>query len=77
MDLSEVVCSKCQRSILRKSTDGKWRLSSKVIKTKDDGTGMVVVCRVCSNEQAVPLMLSMSPVEIQPRGSFHVRTMKT
>jgi RNase P subunit RPR2 len=61
--LREVICSKCDSMILRKSHDGMWRFSSKVIKSNEDGSGVIAVCKKCGNEEPMPVRISMSPID--------------
>jgi len=79
--LSEIRCKNCNRLILRKSGDGFVRVTSKVIKSNQDGTGVIAVCKVCNSEQEVPLVLSMPPLSnedsLVQKGPFRVRSQKT
>jgi len=79
--LSEIRCSNCKRLIIRKSGDGFFRVTSKVIKSNQDGTGVVAICKVCNSEEPVPLVLSMPPITnedaIVQRGPFRVRSTGT
>jgi len=79
--LREVTCSKCENLILRKSHDGFWRFSTKVLKSTEDGGGVVAVCRGCGNEELMPITISMAPMgdfdmESKPNASFSVRDKK-
>lgn len=61
--LREITCSGCSSLILRKSRDGFWRFSTKVMKSTSDGNGVVAVCRACGNEELMPITIAMRPVE--------------
>jgi hypothetical protein len=81
MMLREITCSCCEKKILRKSMDGNWRISSRVIKSSPDGMKVVAVCRECNNEEVMPMMITMSPVmsnpsEMMNRGDFMIRRKK-
>ena len=60
--LTEVRCTKCTTMILRKSRDGYWRVSSRVLRAADDGREVVAVCKGCGTEQKIPMILSMPPM---------------
>ena len=84
--LQEIVCSCCQKKILRKSMDGHWRISNKVMTLSQDGSGVFVVCKDCGHEEAMPFSIMMKSVQKDEhkqeyeeisRGPFLVRKKKT
>ena len=59
--MHEIVCSTrgCNCRILRKSNDGYWRFSTKVIKAVGDGSIVIAVCKSCGQEVLLPVTLTM------------------
>ncbi len=57
--LHEIFCSCCQTKILRKSQDGNWRISNKVMMMGKDGNGVCAVCKDCGHEQPMPFTIVM------------------
>lgn len=59
--MHEIVCSTrgCNCRILRKSADGYWRFSTKVIKAVGDGSIVIAVCKSCGQEVLLPVTLTM------------------
>lgn len=59
--MREIVCSTagCGCRILRKSKDGYWRFSTKVIKALNDGETVIAVCKSCGQEVLLPVSLTM------------------
>lgn len=57
--MREMSCSnpRCKSKILRKSHDGMWRFSTKVLKANDDGTGVIAVCKSCGEECLLPVQI--------------------
>lgn len=47
----------CSNKILRKSGDGYWRFSGKVIKSLGDGSAVIAVCKSCNAEVELPMTL--------------------
>jgi len=54
--MQEFVC-KCGHKLIYKSSDGMCRFSTKVIKSCDDGTRVVAVCRSCNAEVKLPVSI--------------------
>ena len=63
--MHEIVCSTkgCNCRILRKSIDGYWRFSTKVIKAMDDGSIVIAVCKSCGQDVLLPVSLTMPASE--------------
>ena len=65
LDMREIVCSTrgCNCRILRKSNDGYWRFSTKVIKAVGDGSIVIAVCKSCGQEVLLPVSLTMPSLD--------------
>jgi len=64
--LHQIFCSnsRCEARLLRKSRgDGMWRFAIRTLKAKDDGTGIVAVCKSCNEETEIPLVFALGPIE--------------
>lgn len=63
--MREIVCSTrgCNCLILRKSNDGYWRFSTKVLKAIGDGSVVIGVCKSCGAEVLLPVTLTMPASE--------------
>jgi len=59
--MREIICSSrgCNFRILRKSNDGYWRFSAKVIKSINDGSLVIAVCKSCGQEVLLPISITM------------------
>ena len=65
----EITCPTpgCSNKILRKSGDGYWRFSGKVMKSLGDGSAVIAVCKSCGKEHPLPLsMCAMSAERASP-----------
>ena len=68
--LSEVRCTKCTHMILRKSRDGFWRVSSRVLRAASDGQDVVAICKGCGTEQTIPMIISMPPLTLEQQDAL-------
>ena len=56
----------CSNKILRKSDDGYWRFSGKVIKSLGDGSTVIAVCKSCNREVQLPITLCVVSTQSLP-----------
>lgn len=79
--MHEICCSNphCRCKLLRKSNDGMWRFSTKVIKANDDGTGVVAICKSCNCETDLRMQITVPATntsDIMPSGGFKIIQIK-
>ena len=76
--LREIKCDNkdCNSLILRKSNDGLWRFSTKVIKLNDTGTNVIAVCKSCGKDNILPINMIMvgskNNQKESPKKSFRI-----
>lgn len=58
--MDEIYCSNlsCDRKIFLKCQDGYWRFTTRALKIKDEGHGLVGVCRKCNTETELPYSIT-------------------
>lgn len=75
--MQEYICTNCNTKLLRKSQDGAWRLSGKVVKSLGEGTPLCVICRSCNTENILPITLTPLANGVPNGGGLRIELKKS